>query len=59
MPTGGCEHCKEVVVYQSERLREDQELIRKVLKLYGDTQNYQAVEANPKPMLERHEVDKP
>jgi len=59
MRTGDCEHCTDVVIYQSERLRNDQELIRKVLKLYGDTKNYQALEANTKPILERHEIDKP
>ncbi len=59
MRSEGCEHCQEVVVYQSERLRTDEALIRKVLKLYGDTKNYQALEEHPKAVLERHEVDKP
>jgi hypothetical protein len=59
MQTGDCEHCNPVVIYESERFKTDEALIRKVLKLYGDTKNYQALEEHPKTVLERHEVDKP
>jgi len=54
-----CEHCKPVVIYESERFKLEMTKRGKIWELYGDTTHYQAVEEYNKAKLEGHEANQP
>ena len=59
MLTGNCEHCKEKVIYESERFKLEMTKRGKIWELYGDTTHYQAVEEYHKASVEKPESNEP